>query len=69
MARPRTRPDGPFAYVGFRLPHELKRQLEAAAAANGRSIAVETQFRIQRSFVEDRIETALAEFRETIKGK
>jgi hypothetical protein len=47
-----------FAYVGFRAPSGLKAQLEATAAANGRSLSSEVQFRLERSL---RTESSLTE--------
>jgi hypothetical protein len=38
-------------FVGFRCPSGLKEQIEKAAAAAGRSISTECQFRIAQSFV------------------
>jgi hypothetical protein len=43
---------GPGEYVGFRAPRELKAQLEEAAHAAGRSLSSETQFRLERSFLD-----------------
>jgi TraY domain len=49
--RPPTRTDeGPSEHVGFRASKGLKEQLEAAAAASGRSLSTEAQFRLERSF-------------------
>jgi hypothetical protein len=53
--RPRVRdkPGLPAQYVGFRASHELKEQLEKAAAASGRSLSTEAQFRLEASFRDD----------------
>jgi hypothetical protein len=40
----------PASYVGFRASHELKERLEKAAAASGRSLSTEAQFRLEASF-------------------
>jgi hypothetical protein len=43
----------PASYVGFRASHELKERLEKAAAASGRSLSTEAQFRLEQAlFVE-----------------
>jgi hypothetical protein len=56
VGRPRTRSqDGPGDAVGFRAPRYLKRQLEDAAAASGRSISTEAQFRLENSFREQQL--------------
>lgn len=67
VGRPRTRlGEGPGDYVGFRAPPELKARLAAAAAATGRSLSTETQFRLEQSFRDDQLLAALAELREEI---
>jgi hypothetical protein len=38
-------------FVGFRCPAHLKAEIEKAAAANGRSVSTECQFRLAQSFV------------------
>jgi hypothetical protein len=54
--RPRTRTtEQPGDYVGFRCPRKLKGLLEDAAAASGRSISTEAQFRIENSFRDQRL--------------
>lgn len=45
--------DATGEYVGFRSPKRLKERLEAAAAANNRSLSTEAQFRLERSFSEE----------------
>jgi hypothetical protein len=52
VGRPRTRPEKPRAgdYVGFRVPSELKAQLENEAKRNGRSLSTETQSRLEQAF-------------------
>jgi hypothetical protein len=50
--RPRTREKRalPASYVGFRVSNDLKERLEKAAAASGRSLSTEAQFRLENSF-------------------
>src|SRR4051794_23704862 len=57
VGRPRIRPESEGAgdYVGFRAPRELKEKLAAAAAASGRSLSTEAQFRLERSFEREQL--------------
>lgn len=51
VGRPRAlEKEAPRQYVGFPVPVSVKTQLEAAAAANGRSISAEGAIRLARSF-------------------
>ena len=54
VGRPRMRPaeEGAGDYVGFRAPKRLKDDLSKAAAASGRSLSTEAQFRLEQSFAE-----------------
>lgn len=41
--------------IGVRTSPELKESLEEAAGANGRSVAQEAEYRLQQSFVDDKL--------------
>lgn len=64
--RPRTRdeenrPQQKGAYIGFRLPDDLKDRADSAAAGSGRSLSTETQFRLAQSFRnEDALDQAMS---------
>jgi hypothetical protein len=52
--RPTKKPnEGERVSLGLRVTAELKRQLDAAAAASGRSQSQEAEFRIESSFASD----------------
>src|SRR5262249_60296948 len=52
--RPRIREEKPRlgAYVGFRLPDELKQKVDASAAEAGRSLSAETAIRLAATYEE-----------------
>lgn len=61
VGRPRVRgEDEPRQYVGGPLPLSVKRQLEAAAAASGRSLAQEFATRLAQTFEGEKLLTASA---------
>ncbi len=57
IGRPRSRPEdqGSGDYVGFRASRELKGKLKTAAAASHRSLSTEAQFRLEQSFLNEKI--------------
>lgn len=54
--------DRPGEYVGFRASPALKKKLERAAKAAGRSLSTETQMRLEQSFRDDRMLAAVNDF-------
>jgi hypothetical protein len=52
--RPKREPEpGERVHLGFRVTPDMKNRVEAAAAASGRSISQEAEFRLERSFSDD----------------
>jgi len=64
---PRSHAPGERVPMSFRVTPELKRQMDAAAAATGRSVTAEIELRLEQSFRDDRIEAQLAEILRAVK--
>lgn len=56
------------AYVGARLPDDLKAAIEAAARANGRSLSAEVQIRLEQSVRDDRVMQDLTEIKRALSA-
>lgn len=54
--------------VGLRVTVELKRKLEDAIAKNGRSLAQESELRIERTFRDDEVLAELRAIRAILEG-
>jgi hypothetical protein len=65
--RPKREPDpGERVKLGLRVTAEVKRKLDAAADANGRSQSQEAEFRLEQSFERDRLSGGISQLQATL---
>ena len=65
--RPKREPDpGERVKLGLRVTAEVKRNLDAAADANGRSQSQEAEFRLEQSFERDRLSEGISQLQATL---
>jgi TraY domain len=68
LGRPPEAPKpGRLVPLSFRVTAEIRKKLEEAAAANGRSLSAEAEFRLTDSFSKDEVVAVLEEVRENRK--
>lgn len=68
LGRPRKTPLGKRASLGLRVTAKIKRRLEKAADASGRTQSQEAEARIERTFRDDEILAKLVFLEQKILG-